>query len=125
MKSIQQKVTIYAPVEDVYRALTNPFALELWTGHPAHITTVPGEEFFLFGGDITGRNIAYSENKLIQQEWYFGEQKEQSVVTIKLKPEKNKTEIVLLHTNIPEEEYESLRKGWVEYFWKPLNKYFR
>ena len=125
MKSIKLNYTITATVEEVYIALTNPFTIELWTGYPAHVTKIPGDEFYMFGGEISGKNIEYIDNELIKQQWYFGDQQEESIVTIKLTAKKNKTYIELEHTNIPDEEFAEMRTGWLEYFWKPLNKYFR
>ncbi len=114
MKEFKTSVKVGVPAEDVYAALTNPFAIEIWTGSKAKMSTEEGSEFELWDGDIAGRNIKFVENKMIVQEWYFGEE-EPSIVTIKLTAKSNvRTEIYVHQTNIPDEAYENIAGGWEE-----------
>ncbi len=96
----------------MYTTLTNPATIQLWTGEPAEMSTVPGSDFSLWSGSIVGKNLEFIENRQIVQEWYFGDQEEQSVVTIKLHPDKQGTSLELRHTNIPDEDYEDVVEGW-------------
>ena len=57
MKAFKKTFRIYAEPSDVYSSLTNPLTIELWSGYPAEMSTVPGSEFSLWEGDITGRNL--------------------------------------------------------------------
>ena len=59
------------------------------------------------------------EKKIVQQ-WYFGEQQQPSIVTIILHPHKQGTSVELRHTNIPDEEYESITDGWNENYFGAL-----
>src|SRR5690349_7937778 len=86
MKEFKKYFVIPAPPEDVYLALTNPNTIHLWSGEVAEMSTEPDSEFSLWEGAISGRNIEFEENKKIVQQWYFGEQEEPSMVTIKLHP---------------------------------------
>ena len=114
-KDFKTKKKVRASAEDVYAALTNPFALELWTGFPAKMSTEPGSEFELWEGDICGRNIEFVENKLIRQEWYFGEQEEESIVSIWIQADSsNRSTLLITHTNIPDEAYDEITSGWEE-----------
>jgi activator of HSP90 ATPase len=106
------RIKIKAEIEDVYSALTNPFAIELWSGYPAKMSTEVNSPFELWGGDISGHNMAFEENKSLVQEWYFGEQDAPSIVTIKLFKQGGKTQLDLLHTNIPSEAYDDMVEGW-------------
>ena len=45
----------------------------------------------------------FETKKKIVQQWYFGEQKEESNVTIKLHPSEEGTSVELKHINIPDE----------------------
>jgi activator of HSP90 ATPase len=72
----------------------------------------PDTEFSLWDGSITGKNIEFELNKKIVQEWYFGEQEEKSVVTIKLHAHGQGTSLELRHTNIPDEDYNDIVDGW-------------
>ena len=113
-----------AEPEDVFAALTNAFTIELWTGYPAVMDDKPGTEFSLWEGNISGNNIEVIENKKLVQEWYFGEQNEKSIVTIKLFEDKKGTQVELNHTNIPDEDYENITEGWVEYYFGAIKEFF-
>jgi len=124
MKNLKKHYKIKATPPEVYAALTNPFSIELWTGEKAVMTTNAGDEFSLYNGDITGRNLQFEPDTKIVQEWYFGDQKELSVVTITLSPEKYFTNIELLHTNIPDESFEEINEGWDDAYFAPLKEFF-
>ena len=89
------------------------------------MSTVPGSEFSLWEGSITGRNIAFEEGKKIVQEWYFGEQEPASIVTIKLHQHKQGTSAELTHTNIPDEAYEDMVNGWNENYFGLLISFYQ
>lgn len=124
MKNFKQYFILPAEPEEVYRALTNPATIQLWTGEPAIMSTEPGAEFSLWEDSITGRNLAFEENKKIEQEWYFGEQPQPSIVTIKLHPHKKGTSVELVHTNIPEEAFDDIVVGWVENYFGSLEEFY-
>jgi|SRR6185437_11344391 len=117
MKDLKKYYIIPAAPEDVYLALTNPTTIYLWTGEEAEMSTVPGSEFSLWEGSISGKNLEFVEGKKIVQEWYFGEQENPSIVTIILHADKKGTSAELRHTNIPDEDYNDIVEGWdTEYF---------
>ena len=86
MKDFKKYYTLAASPQDVYNALTTPVTLELWTGESAAMSTQPGSEFSLWGGSIVGKNLEFELGRKIIQEWYFGEQRTASIVTITLHP---------------------------------------
>ncbi len=108
--------------EEVYRALTNPFTIELWTNQPAVMQEREGTEFSIFDGNITGRNIELKPNELIRQNWYFDDK--ESEVLIKLFPDKTRTRIIIEQTGIPEDAYENIKNGWNESYLDPLTDFF-
>ena len=116
LKDFKTRIKIKAELEDVYAAFTNPFTIELWSGYPATMPTETGAEFSMLEGDITGRIIELDSNSKIVQEWYFGEQEQPSIATIKLFLSGSNVQVDLLHTNIPEETYDEICEGWKEYF---------
>jgi len=125
MKEYRKYFTIPAPPEDVYKALTNPVTLQLWTGEKAEMSTEPGSEFSLWDGSISGRNISFEENKKIVQQWYFGDQPEESIVTITLHFQKPGTSAELQHTNIPDEEYDDFVDGWNSSYFGALREFYQ
>lgn len=84
----------------------------------------PGTEFSLFDGDIAGRNLAFEKDRKIVQEWYFGDQEQESIVTITLTPDRFHTKIELHHTHIPDEAYEEIAYGWDHYYFGGLKEFF-
>ncbi|AFD06810.1 SRPBCC domain-containing protein [Solitalea canadensis] len=124
MKDIKKYYLIHADPEEVYTALTNPLTIELWSGYPAIMSTEPGSEFSLWDDSIAGKNVEFEENKKIVQQWYFGDQQEESIVTIKLHPDKHGTSVELRHTNIPDTELEDMLYGWNNYYFGAIEDYF-
>ena len=124
MKDFKRYYKIPASPEEVYLALTTPLALLLWTGSEAEMSTVPGSEFSLWEGSISGRNIEFIENRKIVQQWYFGDQSEESVVTIILHPDQKGTSVELKHTNIPDADFENIKEGWDDSYFAALKDFF-
>lgn len=116
-KDFKTRIKIKAELEDVFAAFVNPFTIELWSGYPAKIGTEPGSEFSLWEGDIVGHMIEVEDQQRIVQEWYFGPQEEQSIVTIKLFPQGgSKVQVDVFHTNIPDDAFDDIVEGWNEYY---------
>lgn len=124
MKDFKKYYTIPAPPEEVYAAITNPLSIQLWTGEPAEMTTEPGTEFSLWSGSICGKNLEFEPGKKLVQQWYFGDQQEPSIVTIKLHAVKNGTSFELHHTNIPDSEYNDFAEGWQSSYIDALLDFF-
>lgn len=116
MKEFKKRYTLNALPHDVYNAMTNPLMIEIWTGEPVVMSTVPGSVFEIWDGAITGENVEFIEDKLIVQKWFFGEE-EDSIVTIKLFPDRKGTQVELHQTNIPEKAFNNMVDGWdTDYF---------
>ena len=75
-------------------------------------------------GAIEGINLAFEENKKIVQQWYFGDQEEASIVTIKLHEKEEMTSVELRHTNIPDEAFDDIVEGWNEVYFGNLQEFF-
>jgi activator of HSP90 ATPase len=124
MKNFKKYYILPATPEEVYYALTNPLSLQLWTGEKAEMSTEPNTEFSLWDGSITGVNLAFEEHKKIEQQWYFGEQNEASLVTIKLYAHEEGTSVELIHTNIPDADFDDIVEGWNESYFDALYDFF-
>ncbi|TNE78263.1 MAG: ATPase [Bacteroidetes bacterium] len=107
---------IPASPELVYAALTTEATLRLWTGEEAEFTAEPNTKFSLWDGSIVGKNLEFEPGKTIVQQWYFGEREEESIVTLKVHPDKEFTSLEIRHTNIPDEDYEEMCDGWEDVF---------
>lgn len=124
MKDFKNYYQIPASPEEVYLALTNPLTISLWTGAEAVMDTVPGSEFSLWDDSISGRNIEFVENRKIVQQWYFGDQPEESIVTIILHPDKKGTSVELRHTNIPDADIDNMTEGWNQDYFGSLRDFY-
>ena len=124
MKNYKKYLPLPAPPEEVYLALTKAQSIQLWTGAEAEFTEEPDTEFSFWEGDIVGKNISFEPNKKIVQQWYFGDDAEPSIVTIKLHEDKSGTSLEFVQTNIPEEDYDDFTSGIEEYFLGGLADFF-
>jgi uncharacterized protein YndB with AHSA1/START domain len=124
MKDFKKYYIIPARPEEVYLALTRPATIQLWTGEEAEMSTEPGSEFSLWEGSIVGKNIEFEEGRKIVQQWYFGDKKPDSIVTIKLHPHKQGTSAELVHTNIPDEAYDEMVEGWNDNYFGLLVRFY-
>ena len=124
MPDFKKYYRLPATPEEGYTALTNPLTIELWTGETAEMSTEPGSEFSMWEGSIVGKNLEFEENKKIVQQWYFDGQPEESIVTIKLHPDKDGTSIELRHTNLPAAEYNDFAEGWDNSYFGALAEFF-
>ena len=124
MKDYKKYYIIPAPPVEVYGALTHPGTIQLWTGEPAIMSTEPGSEFSLWEGSIVGKNISFDPGKRIEQQWYFGDQKEESIVTIILHEHKKGTSVELRHTNIPDQDYDDFVEGWNQSYFGSLMEFY-
>ncbi|MCK9208414.1 MAG: SRPBCC domain-containing protein [Salinivirgaceae bacterium] len=115
---------IEATPEEIFLALTNPFTIELWSDSPAKMDANEGTEFELWDGDICGRNLKVVTNQELVQEWYFDEQSEPSVATIKLHPHKTGTQVEVKHTNVPDEAFKNINDGWHEAYIGAIKRFF-
>lgn len=123
-KEYKKYFIVPASPEEVYLALTTETTVMLWTGSDARMSTEEGSEFSLWDESIVGKNIRFEENKLIEQEWYFGEENEPSMVVIKLHPHKKGTSVEVRQNNIPEEDFENISEGWEEEYFGSLIDFY-
>ncbi|KQC01130.1 SRPBCC domain-containing protein [Pedobacter sp. Hv1] len=124
MKNYKKYLPLPAPPDEVYLGLTKAQSIQLWTGAEAEFTEEVGTEFSFWDGDIVGKNIELVPGKKIVQQWYFGDEGEPSIVTIKLHEDKKGTSLEFVQTNIPDEDYDDFTAGIEEYFLGGLADFF-
>lgn len=124
MKDFKKYYNIPATPDEIYMALTNPVTIELWTGEVAEMSTEPGSEFSMWEGSITGKNLEFEPGKKIVQQWYFEGESDNSVVTIKIHPDKKGSSVELRHTNIPDADFNDMVDGWNNSYFGALTEFF-
>jgi activator of HSP90 ATPase len=124
---ITQKVILKALPQEVYDALLNPRKHSEFTGSKATGEAKVGGEFTAWEGYISGKNLELEKGKLIVQEWVTSEWPKgypPSRLEFTFKEVDGKTELTMIHSDIPAEQKEELKQGWIDFYWEPLRKYF-
>lgn len=124
MKDFKKYFLIPATPDQVYLALTTEATIQLWTGDKVEMIAEPGTEFSLWDGSIVGKNLEFEKDRRIVQQWYFGEQEEDSIVTIKLHPHGVGTSAELKHTNIPDSDFDDIVEGWTDAYFGSLQDFY-
>lgn len=124
MPDFKKYAIIAANPQEVYAALTYEPTVELWTSSEATIVPEVGAEFSMWEGNIEGKFLALEPGKMIQQQWYFGEQVEPSIVTIKMHEDKRGTSLEVRHTNIPTEDFDDIVAGWSQVYLNDLIDFY-
>ena len=124
MKDFKKYYIIPATPEELYRALTTEITIRLWTGDLVENDPVPGGEFSMWDGAIEGKFLELEPFSKIVQEWYFGEQDEPSIVTLKLHEHKKGTSLEVRQTNIPDEAFDDILDGWDDPYISSLMEFY-
>lgn len=127
-KTITQKTFIPgAAPDDVYDAFIDPKTHAKFTGSPATGSPRVGGRFTAWDGYISGVNRELVKGRTIVQEWQTTEWPEDappSTVEFSFAAARGGTEITMVHSNVPAEQADSYRQGWIDYYWEPLKAYF-
>ena len=125
MKNFKKYYIVPASPEEIYRALTTEITIRLWTGDLAEIEASENGEFSMWAGAISGKFIKLEPFSKIIQQWYFGEQTEPSLVTIKLHQDKRGTSFEVQHSNIPDDAFDDIVEGWDDTYMASLIDFYR
>lgn len=127
-KSIRQTTTVRAQPKDVYDLFMNSKKHSALTGTAVKVSKKTGGTFQVFDGYCHGYNIELIEGKKIVQAWHFAEdgwpEDHFSVCTLRLAKSPLGTQLTFVQTGIPAHKAADLRKGWREFYWQPIKKYF-
>jgi len=119
--------TIPATPEEIYQAWLDSLAHSEMTGGEASMSDQIGAEVSAWDGYISGRNLALIPSERIVQSWRtseFGDEHEDSVVTVVLEQVGDHTLLTLEHSNVPEEQRSYEEGGWQSNYFEPMVAYF-
>jgi uncharacterized protein YndB with AHSA1/START domain len=137
-EAIHQEVIFKVPRKRVYEALTDAKEFEkvvqlssavksgmVPPGKPAEISRELGGTFALFGGYISGRQLALVSEKLIVQAWRAGswDPDTYSIAKFALTDQDANTRLIFDHTGFPDGQAKHLAEGWHVNYWEPLAKF--
>lgn len=126
--TIKQKVLVPATPEEVYDAFMDAKKHTAFTGSKATCNAKIGGRFTAWDGYISGKNLDLEPGKRIVQEWVTTEWPKgypPSRLELAFKKVKAGTEISMTHSNVPAEQVEELKQGWIDFYWEPMKDYFK
>jgi activator of HSP90 ATPase len=127
VKTIKQKVIIPASPKEVYDAYVDPKKQGEFTGSKATGKAVVGGKFTAWDGYIFGKYLALEDGKRVVQEWTstdFPEGAAPSKLELCFNKTAKGTELVMVHSGVPEEIADDADQGWIDWYWEPLKEYF-
>ena len=121
-KLIRQTVTFTASPHAVYEALMDSRKHAKFTQGAARISRKVGGAISAYDGYISGSNLELTPDAKIVQAWRGSDWPEghMSKVTFKLAPVTGGTRLSFTHSNVPDNEVESIRQGWIDNYWVPM-----
>jgi uncharacterized protein YndB with AHSA1/START domain len=118
---------IPASPADVYQAWLDSIGHSEMTGGEAEMSDQVGAEVSAWDGYISGRNLELVPGERIVQSWRtseFGDEHEDSVITIVLQEVGGGTLLTLEHSNVPDEQRSYEEDGWQSNYFEPMVAYF-
>jgi activator of HSP90 ATPase len=126
-KTIRQTVFQTASPAEVYDAFLTAGKHARFTQSKATCDARVGGKFTAYDGYIFGRILELEEGRRIVQEWQTTEWPDDappSIAEFSFAEKPGGTELAMVHSNVPEEQAEAYRQGWIDYYWEPLKDYF-
>jgi len=119
--------TIPASPQEIYDAWLDSVAHSEMTGGEATMSEEIGAEVSAWDGYIIGRNLELIPGRRIVQSWRtteFGDEHEDSIVTVTLEETPDGTLLTLAHENVPDAQRSYEEGGWQSNYFEPMQDYF-
>ena len=114
--------------EEVYDAYMSENKHSVFTSSECEISKSIGGQCTMYDGYIQARNLVLERGKVIEQQWMAQEDEwpegHESVIRIVLESQKGGTLLTLTHSGVPDSLKDTLEKGWLTYYWEPMEEYF-
>lgn len=122
-------VTEIFPVKaaKLYKAWLDSRMHSQMTGGTAVIDPAVGGAFTAWDGYIQGKTVRLEPDRLIVQSWRtdeFPEGVPDSTITLQFEQLEKGARLTLEHVKIPDGQGEEYKTGWLEYYFKPMMRYF-
>jgi predicted ester cyclase/uncharacterized protein YndB with AHSA1/START domain len=126
---ITQEVFLNALPHEVFESFMDSKQQADFTGAPATIDRKPGGRFSAFGGQLEGTTLELEQDRKIVQDWRGGKWPagHLSRLTLTLNPayEGRGTQLSLVQTGVPAEQFDEINRGWRDHYWNKLGNYLR
>lgn len=115
------------PPAAIYEAMLDGKQHTKMTGGKATCKAKVGGAFTAWDGYISGTNLELDPGKRILQEWQTTEWPAgaaPSRLEWKFAAKDGGTQVTMIHSNVPAEQADSYKQGWVDFYWTPMKAYF-
>jgi len=119
---------IPAKLAEIYEAWLSSEGHAAMTGSPAKVDGRVGGEFSAWDGYIFGTTLELTPNRRIVQAWRtteFPDDAPDSHLEVLLEEVSEGARITLIHQDMPEDQVDSYRQGWEDFYFKPMKEYFK
>jgi activator of HSP90 ATPase len=119
---------ITAKPGEIYKAWLSSAGHTAMTGSPAKVDGKVGGQFSAWDGYIFGKTLELTPNQRIVQAWRttaFPDEAADSHLEVLLEEVADGTRITLTHRDMPEDQVDSYRQGWEDFYFKPMKEYFK
>ncbi len=127
--SIRVSAVIPAEPERIFDAWMSSAGHTAMTGSAAAVGESPGSSFTAWDGYISGTTRELERPRRILQSWRttdFASEDPDSSLEVLLEGVKGGgTRVTLVHTNIPGGQGGEYRKGWLDFYFRPMKDYFK
>ena len=123
---IYKTVVLKASAEALFDMYLDPQLHQAITGAPAAIGAEAGDQFQAFDGALSGVMLQVVKPRLIVQTWRspaFGADEPDSILFLSFHPQGEHGRIDLVHLDVPEQDYEDVKKGWREKYFEPWREF--
>jgi activator of HSP90 ATPase len=123
-KNIRQTVKFKAGPHEVYEALMDSKKHSAFTGGKASISRKVGGKFTAYDGYAEGKNLELLPDEKIVQSWRGDDWPEEyySKATFSIKKTATGSELVFVQEGVPEDVFEDVKQGWIDYYWTPMKE---
>ncbi|TSA46032.1 hypothetical protein D4R52_01375 [bacterium] len=124
-KTIKQSVVLKGSPHQVYEMLMDEKIHAAFTGAGAKISRKKGGKFTAWDDYIEGTNLELVPDEKIVQKWRASDwpEGEYSEATFEMEKTKGGTKLTFTQTGMPDGNYADIKKGWVEFYWEPMEKF--
>jgi activator of HSP90 ATPase len=116
-----------AGASEIYNAWLSSDGHSAITGSLANVDGKVGGKFTAWDGYIYGSTLELTPNHRIVQAWRtteFEDDVPDSSLEVLFDEVEDGTNVTLTHTGMPEDQADSYRQGWEDFYFKPMREYF-
>jgi uncharacterized protein YndB with AHSA1/START domain len=127
MGSFRATLRLPATPEEVYRAWLSSRGHSAMTGGKAKASARVGARYTAWDGYISGKNLKLKRPRLIVQSWRnteFAKDAPDHRVEVRLAKAGGGTKLTFIHSGLTPAGVKRYRKGWRDYYFVPMQKYF-